>query len=864
MKTGELNVLRGKTGRRRGTEEGQGVAPPPSDVAIARETLSAFVCQRKDDAARAIRANRERQLRNAEAITDARIRRAYDRECAQREREIEDFWRRFLRGIPKQTDAFAPQHKRKDGRPGGWAGVGPILRAARPATAAPAGGRQLASYSGPVLDRHGRQGVYLSVRYLGAKTASQGCARRLARYVTDPDHAERDANGRMLVGSNVGDTRAEISAAFSVIEELNRAARANAKVAFHFIVQLPHDISPAARAEIMGNWCEACFGDRNLPFVWALHTPDPDGDQRNTHGHVAVSFRPLVRVAPFTWDGGREVKAELDNPEAIRRLRERFAETMTEVCQSAGRDRVYTALSYAGRGMTTKPGEHLGPHKTRLVRQGHRVAADARNRETIARNEAMLAIEAVHAREAALGQRLTRVREYAGRSVTPPTAQRMPMVTRSTIVHPRRVDAPGQPHGPAPEAMRISMPAVAEQLPHAKSTMMRLRPLPSRFHDRRVPAAMPAPHPAQVTTGVEQAVQVARPAVIACPHVLPTSVPRIDAVADSDERPAIVIAVPGSTKPVRARGGKVEAPHIASAPASRERVDAALAPASVILPTPSHQRINPALAEAAFGGAAARRRKRAMSARARHHAIVEAAKLQFPAQSETPTWSAQGTYALDAVEALDTVGTFDTIQRFEPSAATRIVEAIRRADVYVFDDRAGMMLLDFTIQAKLGIDDARLADPGVQTGLAAIRQEQQTVLALLVREAERQPLAFNMHASRTWPRDLDAPLLARLDRWSRDEGFRQDLFLATAAIVRGAHEAASRHRSIKIRPSSAVGRPRPRPEAGSPSLPGVSRERNDANARMTVVDDGSAAHAARTSLLTAGRRSENPGEAEKQ
>lgn len=447
MKTGERNVLGDpKTTRRRGAA-GRGSAPPGSVVpadGARREgrvggaagstsasgtvfadatSLAAFVRQRKDEGARAVRARREASARKAEAISDARVRRAFERECAARDREIEGFWRRFRRRAPQQPDGVARHRAGEDAKR--QRSSGPIVATValgqeRPRTAPLDSGLQLPSYAKPVLDRQGRRGVYLSARYLSAKSASHGCARRLARYVTDPGHVEHDAEGNAMTGSNVGETRTEIGAAFSLVEDLNRAARANAKVVFHLIVQLPHDLTPEQRAAILRDWCEDQFDVHDLPYVWAVHTPDAEGNQRNTHGHVAVTFRPLVRTAPFTWYAAREVSAERDNPKAFRVMRERFAASMTDVCQAAGMNRVYTGLSHAERGLKIKPTQHLGPHNTRLVRQGKYVAANARNQSKIARNEAMLGIIRLNERQAMLDQRRARVRAIHRRSMAYP------------------------------------------------------------------------------------------------------------------------------------------------------------------------------------------------------------------------------------------------------------------------------------------------------------------------------------------------------------------------------------------------------------------------------------------------------------
>lgn len=836
---------------------------------------AAFVRQRKDDIARVIREQRERSLHIADGITDARVRRAFLQAEAQHERDIADFWRRFFRRARKQVER-PNQHD-------GGAGMdrprrpSPRPPVSRGPSARPSGAIQLAGYSGPVLDAKGRRGVYLSASYLGAKTAEYGCARRLVRYVTDLGHVEW-LDGVALAGSNIGENRAEMSAAFGLVEDLNRAARANAKVVFHLIVQLPHDVSPADRAEIMARWCEDQFGLRNLPYVWAVHTPDEDGDQRNYHGHVAVSFRPLIRVEPYAWDAARELKSELDSPEQFRVMREQFARVMTEVAQEAGLRREYTALSHAARGLKIKPTEHLGAHKTREVREGGYVAADARNRARIRRNEAMLKIDRLKRRQAAMERRLARVRRIEARAFDVVSAsarpeRRAPFQTRhaSAAVRPRRVtDALGtkvviairdaalpargiaassstRPAARSTEASpiaarstRAQRPAVVAtgaiapvtlctavdlctSLPVSRPAMIDRTPLPA--HIPIIPGS-PAKLPTSNEAGIGGSDAANRPA--SPPSVIgyrPSVRRSLDearsaainviAVIRDDARPATLAAAASAVRPELRTATLASVSSIAMTPAAdrSDRPTIALSASTDRLPSPT-ARIDEALLLAAFGEPARRRRGRAKAG----------APDAVLAASDQISWTAA---TIEGDVPLDKVGSFDRIDILTPAPMTALTDRVRAVDFYVHDDGTGRLELDPRAEQMLGVSQAELDQQAEQAALADLRREQQGVVADLVAEVERRPLAFSPTGPRPWPRDLDPASLKRLDRWSRDEGFRDDLFHAVEAPVRKAHKAsgmtaataAAEVAAIRTRAEARPRRDIPNGTGGMPTLP---------------------------------------------
>ncbi|MET3723607.1 MobA/MobL family protein [Sphingomonas trueperi] len=303
--------------------------------------------------------------------TAARIH--YLREQRAADRAIERFWRRFF-AKPQGIKRRAPQPSRK-----------------RQTGTMPAGSTKLPAYQGAVIDRLGRQGVFVAVRYYGSKRARIGVARRLVLYITRPDALECDDDGNPTILTNVGEDVAEQATAFDLIETLARSSRGNAKVVFSMVVNLPHDVSPQARRQILEGFCAEAFGLHNLPYVATIHTPPPEGDARNFHAHIAFALRPMHRLGSHEWDVAPRLATEFDGEARFTYLRALFAQTMTEVTQAHGKNRVYTHLSNAARGLRALPLLPLGPALTQAARDGDIVGANERNRQRIADNEALLA-----------------------------------------------------------------------------------------------------------------------------------------------------------------------------------------------------------------------------------------------------------------------------------------------------------------------------------------------------------------------------------------------------------------------------------------------------------------------------------------
>ena len=303
----------------------------------------------------------------------------------------------------------------------------------------------LPKYSGVILDRRGERSVFVRIRYYSRKTAGQGVSQRVVAYVFHG--AEVDDAGRPFFVSNVGQDIDEALCAFDHLEQVNWSAQKNAKLLMHAIMAADYRQTPEQMMRCGLRWAEETLGRFGLPYVVTLHAPSPEGDERNWHFHVLFSFRPMARIGDHAWEVGEMLRTDLDNPQAMRLMREMFAAVMTDTSFEAGHNQVYTAKSNAARGLVHEPQAHLGGMLTSMARNGHHIAKNEENFERVIRSETAQLDEGLRHVDEALAREQELVRSIARRWV------RLPVIPRQI---PQRIVA---------TVLNAEMPVIAMPLP---------------------------------------------------------------------------------------------------------------------------------------------------------------------------------------------------------------------------------------------------------------------------------------------------------------------------------------------------------------------------------------------------------------
>lgn len=252
--------------------------------------------------------------------------------------------------------------------------------------------RRLRSYKAPLQDAKRRVALFLLMRYVGFKSPGwrKGIAADHAMYILREAALELVQSGglELLPISNMGETPEEIADCWNAIELIEAAYRANAKVQYRFILNLPHNLTASERRDLVKNFCERELGRLGLPYVAAIHEPDPNGDNRNYHAHILFSTRPFERSGAGEWEFASEKVTELTDKAGMLRLRALAAAHLNTACRKAGLNLRYTHQSYRDRGINAQRQEHLGPARIAAHEMGQPVHMVARNASVVAANEA--------------------------------------------------------------------------------------------------------------------------------------------------------------------------------------------------------------------------------------------------------------------------------------------------------------------------------------------------------------------------------------------------------------------------------------------------------------------------------------------
>ncbi|MEC3949258.1 MobA/MobL family protein [Sphingobium sp. HWE2-09] len=291
---------------------------------------------------------------------------------------------------------------------------GTAVRAARKSQVQP---RAIRKYEAPLVDGRGRVALYFRVRYMGLKSKKwrHGISADHIIYILREAALETDGVDQNVVSlTNMGETVEEIAACWRALEAVEEGYRANAKVQCRIVWNLPHQLTPAQRHDLVKDFCERNFGRLGMPWIAAVHRPDESGDERNYHAHVCFSTRPCERTGDHQWAIAQEKVNGLTDEAGLKRLRAEAAAHMNQACRKAGLAVRFTHQSYQERGLNAERQTHVGPERMAAHDRGEAIAVIEQNARIVERNEA-----ARDADDTAHVARLTeRLMDFTGASLT--------------------------------------------------------------------------------------------------------------------------------------------------------------------------------------------------------------------------------------------------------------------------------------------------------------------------------------------------------------------------------------------------------------------------------------------------------------
>lgn len=156
----------------------------------------------------------------------------------------------------------------------------------------------------------------------------------------------------------VHSSAAEFSAALDGAEN-----RRNSCVAREVVLALPDSLPSNVRVQIAAELAEDIAKRWDVPVMWAVHRPDPKGDQRNQHAHYILGTRNSTGKKVRTLDDQKTGKAEVEwlRGAAAHRIQAALSEDQRPA---------WDHRSYQRRGIDAIPCRHEGPFVTAMRRRG--------------------------------------------------------------------------------------------------------------------------------------------------------------------------------------------------------------------------------------------------------------------------------------------------------------------------------------------------------------------------------------------------------------------------------------------------------------------------------------------------------------
>lgn len=157
--------------------------------------------------------------------------------------------------------------------------------------------------------------------------------------------------------------------------------RKDARTAREFIINLPHELEPEQRKELTAKFSEHLAKKFGVAIDYAIHDPNPKGDDRNFHAHIMVTTRTAKLDPKGKLAFGDKTALELSNKklkqlnlpttfEQIKELRKEWAEHCNEHLHQAGHNIKLDHRSFKEQGLDKLPTVKLGWWQSKLEREG--------------------------------------------------------------------------------------------------------------------------------------------------------------------------------------------------------------------------------------------------------------------------------------------------------------------------------------------------------------------------------------------------------------------------------------------------------------------------------------------------------------
>ena len=157
------------------------------------------------------------------------------------------------------------------------------------------------------------------------------------------------------------------------------------------ILELAHELPETRRIASLREWCAQALAGGGIAYHAVIHRPERNNDPRNWHAHVVFAPIAVERardaqgrdLGRFTFESADRLPTapdpirilgrnhpEIRSEELLRDWRTLHAAIQNRHLEAIGAAKRYDPRSYRDQGLATIPGQHLGPARAAIERQG--------------------------------------------------------------------------------------------------------------------------------------------------------------------------------------------------------------------------------------------------------------------------------------------------------------------------------------------------------------------------------------------------------------------------------------------------------------------------------------------------------------
>lgn len=161
--------------------------------------------------------------------------------------------------------------------------------------------------------------------------------------------------------------------------------RRDAQLAERIIIALPKELTLEQNIWALQDHVRE-FTRQGRVVQVAIHSAEPEHDERNLHAHLLVSSRSLDANGLKATKSDEQQARYTNRREYVEHMRERWAQVANRHLERHGLEERLDHRSYQRQGLDREPTLHLGPGDAAKERQGIRTPAGDHNREVAERN----------------------------------------------------------------------------------------------------------------------------------------------------------------------------------------------------------------------------------------------------------------------------------------------------------------------------------------------------------------------------------------------------------------------------------------------------------------------------------------------